>query len=97
MKVLKIENASTFVPLEIKRGDLGFGDTTLEYILKFEISKEEYEANELKYSDIDTTEISLNWKEEKNENTYICYIREYEYNENRKELFNELKKIYNKY
>ena len=97
MKVLKIENASTCVPLEIKKGDWGFGDTTLEYTLKFEISKEEYDENELKYSDRDTTEVSLNWKEEKDENTYICYVREYEYNENREELFNELKKIYNKY
>ena len=97
MKVLKIENASTCVPLEIKKGDWVFGDTTLEYTLKFEISKEEYDENELKYSDRDTTEVSLNWKEEKDENTYICYVREYEYNENRKELFNELKKIYNKY
>ena len=67
------------------------------YILKFEISKEEYNTNNLKYSDIDTTEASLNWKEEKDENTYICYVRENEYNEYRKELFNELKKLKTKY
>lgn len=93
MKVLKIQKSSTFLPLEIKNVNSGFGDTTLMYILKFEISKEEYNANNLKYSDIDTTEISLNWKEEKDENTYICYVRENEYNEYRKELFDELKKL----
>lgn len=97
MKVLKIENSSTFLPLEIKKEDFGFGDTTLKYTLKFEISKEEYDTNNLKYSDIDTTEISLNWKEAKDENTYICYVREWEYNEYRKELFNELKKLKTKY
>lgn len=93
MKVLKIEKSSTFLPLEIKNENSGFGDTTLIYILKFEISKEEYNTNNLKYSDVDTTEVSLNWKEEKDENTYICYVRENEYNEYRKELFNELRKL----
>lgn len=97
MEVLKIENSYTFLPIKIKKNDLGFGDITLCYTLKYEISKEEYNTNKLNYSDIDTTQISLNWKESKDENTYICYVREYEYNEYRKVLFNELKRLKNKY
>ena len=69
MKVLKIEKSSTFLPIQIKKNDCGFGDTTLCYTLKYEISIEEYEANKLRYSDIDTGEVCLNWKETKDENT----------------------------
>ena len=98
MKVLKIENASTFLPIQIEKNDCGFGDTTLCYTLKYEISKEEYEANILKYSDIDTTEVCLNWKETKDENTYICYVRDFEWtSEIRKELFEKIRYLYNKY
>lgn len=96
MELLKIEKSSTFLPIQIKRNDLGFGDTTQCYTLKFEISKKEYELNELRYSDIDTTEISLNWKEEKDEETYICYVREWEYNKYRIDLFNKIKELRNK-
>ncbi len=44
-------------------------------------------------NDTDTTEISLNWKEEKDKETYICYIREWEHNEQRKDLFEKLKSL----
>lgn len=98
MKVLKIEKSSTFLPIQIKKNDCGLGDTTLCYTLKYEISKEEYEANKLKYSDIDTTEICLNWKETKDENTYTCYVRDNEWTSvNRKELFEKIRELYNKY
>lgn len=97
MKVLKIENSSTFLPIEIKKGISGFGDTNLKYTLKFEISITDYNENNLNYKNKDTTEISLNWKEQKYENTYTCYVREWEYNNHRKELFNELKKLNIKY
>lgn len=97
MKVLKIKNSSTFLPIEIKKVDYGFGDTTLGYKLKFEISIIDYNKNNLNYNDIETALTSQNYKEQKDEETYICYVKENEYNEYRKELFNELKKLYIKY
>ncbi len=97
MDILGIKDAPSFLPISIKTVDLGIGDTSECYIFKFEISIEDYNKNSLNYNDIDTTEISLNWKEKKDEETYICYVREWEYNDNRKELFNELKKLKNKY
>lgn len=97
MKVLGINNSETFLPISIKRVSLGFGDTTECYLLKFKISIEDYNKNSLKYEDTDTTEVSLNWKEKKDEKTYICYVREWEYNDYRKELFNKLKELKTKY
>ena len=72
MKVLKIENSSSFLPLSIKKEFLEIGDISDCYVLKFQISKEDYKSNDLKYKDIDTGEISLNWKEIKDKDTYIC-------------------------
>ncbi len=97
MKVLGINNSETFLPISIKRVSLGFGDTTECYLLKFKISIEDYNKNSLQYKDIDTTEVSSNWKEKKDEKTYICYVREWEYNDYRKELFNKLKELKTKY
>lgn len=97
MKVLGINNSETFLPISIKRVSLGFGDTTECYLLKFKISIEDYNKNSLQYKDIDTTEVSLNWKEKKDEKTYICYVRECEYNNYRKELFNKLKELKTEY
>lgn len=97
MLLLDIKNSSTFSPISISTVDLGFGDTSECYTLKFEISIEDYNKNSLNYGDIDTSEISLNWKEKKDEQTYICYVREWENNEHRKELFNELKELKYKY
>lgn len=97
MKVLGINNSETFLPISIKRVSLGFGDTTECYLLKFKISIEDYNKNSLQYKDIDTTEVSLNWKEKKDEKTYICYVREWEYNNYRKELFNKLKELKTEY
>ena len=93
MEVLGINNSETFLPISIKRVGLGFGDTTECYLLKFKISIEDYNKNSLNYNDMDTTEISLNWKEKKDKKTYICYVREWEYNDYRKELFNKLKEL----
>lgn len=91
MSMLSIENSLSFLPISISKENMGFGDTSECYTLKFEISIEDYNANSLNYKDIDTTEISLNWKEKKDEQTYICYVRKWEYNEYRRDLFNELK------
>ena len=97
MKVLKIENSSSFLPLSIKKEFLEIGDISDCYVLKFQISKEDYKSNELKYKDIDTGEISLYWKEIKDKVTYICYVRELENNEYRKELFEKFKELKNNY
>ena len=97
MLLLGIEKADSFSPISISKVDLGWGDTSECYVLKFEISIEDYDKNALNYKDMDTTEISLNWKEKKDEKTYICYVREWEYNEYRKDLFNEMKRLKAKY
>ena len=98
MKVLKIESSSTFLPIKIEKIDCGLGDTTLCYKLIFEISKEEYEANKLKYKDKESVETVYDWKEKKDEKTYICYVRDFEWtSEHRKEVFEKLRELYNKY
>lgn len=97
MKLLNINNSSSFLPISINKVDLGFGDTTGCYTLKFEISIEDYNNNKLNYNNSETPEVSLKWKEQKDEKTYICYIREWEYNEYRVDLFNELQELAIKY
>lgn len=97
MLLLGIENSSTFLPISVSTVNLGFGDTSECYILKFEMSIEDYNANSLNYKDIDTTETSLNWKEKIDDENYICYVREWEYNEYRKDLFNKLKELKTNY
>ena len=97
MKLLDIDNSSSFLPTSINKDDMGLGDYTKCYTLKFEISIEDYNNSNLNNKDIDTTEISLNWKEQKDEKTYICYVREWEYNEYRKDLFNKLQELVIKY
>ena len=97
MKLVDIDNASSFLPISINKDNKGLGDSTQCYTLKFEISIEDYNNSNLNYKDIDTTEISLNWKEQKDEKTYICYVREWEYNGYRKDLFNKLQKLVIKY
>ncbi len=93
MSLLGIENSLSFLPISISTENLGLGDTSECYTLKFEISIEDYNKNSLNYKDIDTSETSLNWKEKKDEQTYICYVREWEYNENREKLFHKLKEL----
>lgn len=93
MLLLGIEKSSSFLPNSINNVNLGFGNLSECYVLKFEISIADYNENLLNYNDTDTTEISLNWKEEKDEETYICYIREWEHNEQRKDLFEKLKSL----
>lgn len=97
MKLLDIDNSTSFLPISISKKILGFGESAKCYILKFEISVEDYNNNDLNYKDIDTTETSLNWKERKDEQTYTCYVREWEYNEYRKKLFNKLQELVIKY
>lgn len=96
MLLLGIEKSSSFLPISINNVNLGFGNLSECYVLKFEISIADYNENLLNYSDTDTTEISQNWKEKKDEETYICYVREWEHNEQRKDLFEKLKSLKNK-
>jgi hypothetical protein len=93
MLLLGIEKSSSFLPISINNVNLGFGKLSECYVLKFKISIADYNENLLNYNDTDTTEISLNWKEEKDKETYICYIREWEHNEQRKDLFEKLKSL----
>ena len=97
MSVLGIKNASSFSPISINRVDLGIGDATKCYILKFEISIDDYNDNSLTYQDKDTAELTCNWKEKINDKTYICYVREWEYTNNPKDLFNEICNLNHKY
>lgn len=97
MELLNINNSSSFLPISINKNDMGFGDTTKCYTLKFEISIEDYNNNNLNYKDSETTEVSQNWKEQKGEKTYICYIQEWEYNEYRIDLFNKFQELSIKY
>lgn len=98
MSVLGIEDSSSFLPISIKPVKLDWKHSSSEcYILKFEISIEDYNKNSLNYKDNDTSEVSINWKEKKGEQSYICYVREERFNSYRKELYNELRKLYIKY
>ena len=93
MLLLGMKNLHLFYQFQFPDINLGFGDTSECYVLKFEISIADYNENLLNYSNTDTTEISQNWKEKKDEETYICYVREWEHNEQRKDLFEKLKSL----
>lgn len=98
MSILGIENSSSFLPISINQVRLDWKHSSSEcYLLKFKISIEDYNKNSLKYKDNDTSEVSLNWKEKKDEQFYICYVREERLNDYRKELYNELRELYTKY
>ena len=62
MSLLDIKNSSSFYPISIKPVDLGLGDTTGCYELKFEISIDDYNDNSLNYKDGDTQEAVCRWK-----------------------------------
>lgn len=97
MTILKIEDAPSFKPILINQVETGWGDASRCYKLEFEISIEDYNRNNLLYGDKETPEMSLNWKIKKNEETYICFVREWEYNEYRKDLFDKTSELWKKY
>lgn len=98
MSVLGIEDAQSFKFLSINREDLGFGDGTDCYTLKFEISTEDYNRNNLYYNDGESAALSDSFKIKKNDNTYTCSVREWEhYIEKRKPIYDEILKLNSKY
>lgn len=98
LSVLDIQDAQSFKFLSIDREDLGFGDNTDCYTLKFELSIEDYHKNNLNYKDGESAELACNFKIKKDNSTYICSVREWEYHtEERKTIYEEIKKLYSKY
>lgn len=98
MTVLGIEDAPSFEFISINKENLGFGDGTDCYTLKFKLSVEDYNKNNLNYKEGESAELACNFKVKKDDNTYICSVREWEYYiENRKPVYDEILKINSKY
>lgn len=98
LSILGIQDAPSFKFLEIKNENLGFGDSTKCYTLRFELSIEDYNKNNLHYYDGDSPATSDNFRIKKDDNTYICAVREWEYHtEERKPIYEEMEKIFSKY
>ena len=94
MEVLKIEDAPSFKPISRNSEFLGFGSGPNCYKLKFEISKDDYEKNNLKYRDmkdeLDIPELDIHYKLKKDDTTYICVVRTSNYNEYTTQLYNAI-------
>lgn len=94
MDVLKIEDAPSFRPISKNSEFLGFGSGSNCYKLKFEISIEDYEKNNLNYRDmkdeIDIPEIDIHYKLIKDDTTYICVVRTSNQNEYTTKLYNAI-------
>lgn len=94
MSVLEIEDAPSFKPISKNSQYLGFGSGPNCYELKFEISIEDYEKNNLSYNDIkdenDIPEIDINYKMKKDSTTYICVVRTSNQNEYTTKLYNDI-------
>ena len=94
MNVLEIDDAPSFKPISKKTEFLGLGSGPNCYKLKFEISKEDYEKNNLNYKDMkdenDIPEIDIHYKMKKDDNTYICVVRTSNQNEYTTELYSEI-------
>jgi len=77
MSVLDISESTSFDPIVIQFNDVAGPEYYSNYELKFEISKEDFEKNKLSYSENEgydsLTDSSMH--EEKDSNTYICYIK----------------------
>ena len=94
MNVLEIEDAPSFKAISKNSEFLGFGSGPNCYKLKFEISKEDYEKNNLNYKDIkdenDIPEIDIHYKMKKDYTTYICVVRTSNQNEYTTKLYSEI-------
>lgn len=98
LSVLTIQDAPSFKFLGIETENLGFGDSTKCYTLRFELSIEDYNKNNLHYYDGDSAALSDNFRIKKDDNTYICAVREWEYHtEERKPIYEEIEKLFSKY
>lgn len=94
MSILEIQDATSFKPISKNSEFLGFGSSPNCYKLKFEISKEDYEKNNLNYRDmkdeIDIPEIDIHYKLKKDDTTYICVVRTSDQNDYTKILYNKI-------
>ncbi len=78
MKIVGIEESKSFKPIYLKSYIGDFRDnSTNGYELKYEISKEDFEKNNLHYTEGEFYDTLLDCAkcEEKDNNTYICYIK----------------------
>ena len=92
MELLEIKEAETFMPINVKFNNDFRGDGEY-YEIKFEISKDDYNKNNLEYNEESYHDmlIECKYKETKDENTYICIRRVSEmYNE---ELFKKIREL----
>ena len=92
MELLEIKEAETFTPINVKFNSDFRGDGEY-YEIKFEISKDDYNKNNLEYNEESYYDmlIECKYKETKDENTYICIRRVSEmYNE---ELFEKIREL----
>lgn len=96
MNVLEINEADSFNPI-YKKYNSGFHGSDPDYYeVKYEISIEDYEKNDLVYYEDSTYEVLVDchYKEKKDDTTYICIVRAS--NVHNKELFNKISN-YKKY
>lgn len=78
MKIVGIEESKSFKPIYLKSYIGDFRDnSTNGYELKYEISKEDFEKNNLHYEKESIYDAQLDASKcvEKDSNTYICYIK----------------------
>ena len=98
LSILEINNAPSFKFISIDKVDFGFGNNTQCYTLNFEISVDDYNKNNLNYQDGESAEVACKYKVMKDEKTYICSEREWEYCvEERKPIYQEILKLNSKY
>jgi len=93
MTILEIENSESFNPI-YKKFNGGFHGSDPDYYeIKFEISIEDYEKNNLVYYEESYYDIltDCHYKEKKSENTYTCVLRVS--NIQNKELFDKIREI----
>ena len=95
MKIVGIEESQSFKPIYLKTYIADFRDnSTNGYELKYEISKEDFEKNNLHYekSSIYDALTDASKCEEKDSETFVCHIKRTPlYN---KEICEKFKKIY---
>lgn len=90
MNVLEINEADSFNPI-YKKYNSGFHGSDPDYYeIKYEISIEDYEKNDLVYYEDSTYEVLVDchYKEKKDDTTYICIVRAS--NVHNKELFDNI-------
>ena len=90
MNVLNISDSSTFNPIYKKYRSGFHGSDPDYYEIKFEISIEDYEKNDLVYYEESTYEVLVDchYKEKKNDTTYTCIVKAS--NVQNKELFDKI-------